>query len=80
MLAYVPAVVALAQVRRRILGRRYSSDYRVECERSPTDALTRLEAMRAAGDDVAVVLADQWMPDLTGEELLARVRDLHPLA
>jgi thioredoxin reductase (NADPH) len=62
------------------LRRRYGEDYRVLCERSPTDALGLLEAMRADGDEVAVVLADQWMPDLTGEELLARARHLHPHA
>lgn len=70
---------ALARLRGE-LDRRYSGDYRVECRRSATDALADLEAMRAAGDDVALVLADQWMPDTTGQELLARVRDLHPLA
>ncbi len=62
------------------LGRRYSSDYRILCERSAANALQRLEAMRAAGEDVAVVLAEQWIPELTGSELLARVRELHPRA
>ena len=62
------------------LGRRYSGDYRIVCLSSPDDALSELEAMRARGDDVALVLADQWMPGSTGQELLARVRDLHPLA
>jgi thioredoxin reductase (NADPH) len=60
------------------LRRRYGSDYRVLCERSAAEALGRLEAMRAEGEAVALVLADQWMPDLTGEELLARARDLYP--
>ena len=36
--------------------------------------------MQQAGDRVAVVLADQWMPGLTGPELLGRVPDLHPQA
>ena len=62
------------------LQRRYAADYRIVCERSAPDALALLEAMRAAGEDVAVVLADQWMPDLTGDDLLASVRRLHPHA
>ncbi len=62
------------------LRRRYAADYRVVCERSPVDALALLEAMSEAGEDVAVVLADQWMPEVTGRELLARVRRLHPHA
>ena len=62
------------------LRRRYSSDYRILCERSAPKALEALEAMRAAGEEVAVVLADQWIPEVTGSELLARVRELHPHA
>jgi thioredoxin reductase (NADPH) len=62
------------------LRRRYSSDYRILCERSAAKALQALEAVRAAGEDVAVVLADQWIPEVTGSELLARVRELHPHA
>jgi thioredoxin reductase (NADPH) len=60
------------------LHRRYDRDYRVLCERSPVVALDALTAMADAGHSVAIVLADQWMPDITGEELLTRVRRLHP--
>jgi thioredoxin reductase (NADPH) len=60
------------------LERRYGSDYRVTCEGSALGALGKLEAMRESGEPVALVLADQWMPDLTGEELLARAQELHP--
>jgi thioredoxin reductase (NADPH) len=62
------------------LRRRYSSDYRILCERSAAKALQKLEAMRVAGEDVAVVLADQWIPEVSGSELLAQVRELHPHA
>jgi len=60
------------------LERRYDRDYRIVFETSATDALTRLEEMQRAGDRVAVVLADQWMPEITGAQLLGRVRELHP--
>jgi thioredoxin reductase (NADPH) len=62
------------------LERRYDRDYEVLYQTSPSDALAQLEAMRDAGDRVALVLATQWMPQLTGAELLARVDDLHPHA
>ena len=81
-----PALVAVDDDRtalRRLteeLHRRYDADYRVICRRSPHDALDALAAMADAGEDVAVVLADPRMPGLTGEELLARVRRLHPNA
>jgi thioredoxin reductase (NADPH) len=70
-----------SDARARIRGeleRRYGSDYRVTCERSALRALAKLERWRAAGDPVALVLADQWMPDLTGEEFLARAKALFP--
>ncbi|MGH2761186.1 MAG: FAD-dependent oxidoreductase [Thermoleophilaceae bacterium] len=60
------------------LERRYGSDYRVSCEGSALAALTKLERWRADGQPVALVLADQWMPDLTGEEFLARSKALFP--
>ena len=62
------------------LRRRYGSDYRIVAELSAVVALARLEAMVASSEAVAVVLADQWLRELTGEEFLARVRDLHPHA
>lgn len=64
----------------RELERRYGDDYRVLCERSADAALAELERMRDTGEGVAVVLADQWMPEATGSDLLARVRQLHPQA
>ncbi|MGI8478840.1 MAG: FAD-dependent oxidoreductase, partial [Gaiellaceae bacterium] len=67
---------------RRITGelQRYSADYRVVCGPSPEAALTQLEHMRDAGDRVAIVLAARGERGLRGEELLARVYDLHPYA
>jgi thioredoxin reductase (NADPH) len=69
------------EVRARIRGeleRRYGADYRVRCVGSATDALARLEGWREAGDPVALVLADQWMPDMLGEEFLGCARALYP--
>jgi len=62
------------------LERRYDRDYRILFSTSATEALEQLERMQQTGDRVALVLADQWMPELTGPELLARVPELHPQA
>jgi thioredoxin reductase (NADPH) len=70
-----------SDVRARIRGeldRRYGVDYRVRCVGSAPDALERLERWRAAGDPVALVLADQWMPGMKGEDFLARAKALYP--
>jgi thioredoxin reductase (NADPH) len=70
-----------SEIRARIRGeleRRYGSDYRVRCVGSAVDALDMLERWRERGDRVALVLADQWMPDMTGEDFLARARALYP--
>jgi thioredoxin reductase (NADPH) len=70
---------ALARIERE-LTRRYGQDYRVVCAGSSPEALNVLREMRSEGADVAIVLADQWMPELDGCGLLAKVRELHPHA
>jgi thioredoxin reductase (NADPH) len=60
------------------LSRRYGSDFRVRGESDGADALATLERAAQRGDPVALVLADPWLTDIPGTELLARVRTLHP--
>jgi thioredoxin reductase (NADPH) len=62
----------------RELESRYGPHYRIVACASAEEALARLTELRAAGSAVPLVLADQWMPDVVGTELLARVRELHP--
>src|SRR5215218_8472960 len=62
------------------LRRRFGADYQVLAERSPTAALETLERLRQDDVAVAVIIADQWIPHMTGLELLARARQLHPTA
>ena len=57
---------------------RYGSGYRVVCEGSAEAGMSALEEFRTAHEDVAVVLADQWMPEMTGTEFLTRAHQLHP--
>src|ERR671915_419301 len=60
------------------LRQRYGSYYRVACEDSPEAGMRTLRELQAAGEDVAVVLADQWMPGMTGVEFLTHTRQLYP--
>jgi thioredoxin reductase (NADPH) len=62
------------------LTRRYGADYRVAAHASVRSAAGDLERMREAHEQVALVIADQWMPEMTGVELLDLVHALHPEA
>jgi thioredoxin reductase (NADPH) len=65
---------------RQALERRYGWDYDVRCLETPTQTVEALAELRRSGVPVALVLADQWMPETTGSELQAQVRNLHPHA
>ena len=62
----------------RELHKRYGADYRVACEASAEAALEKLQDLKAAGEEVAVVLAEWWMSGMTGTEFLSRAHRLHP--
>lgn len=67
---------ALRAVEREMIDR-YSRSYRVVCVTSAQEAMAELEALRAAGEDVALVLAAQSFAGMAGNELLGQVRELH---
>jgi thioredoxin reductase (NADPH) len=60
------------------LKRRFAADYRVAGESSPTAALDRLDALRRAGEQVALIISRESMQAMSGSELLARSRSTHP--
>src|SRR3712207_5638454 len=62
------------------LRRRYEVEYQVVCESSGMWGMKKLRELKEAGEEVALVLADQWMPDIRGTEFLARARQLFPTA
>lgn len=62
------------------LTRRFGADYQVVAHLSATAALDNIARMRSEGEELALVIADQWMPEMTGLELLGRVRALDPAA
>ncbi len=69
----------LADVRRE-LEDRYTRHYRVICLSSPGEARECLAELATSGQDVALVLARQWMEGGTGGDLLDEVRSMHPHA
>ncbi|HZB84025.1 MAG TPA: FAD-dependent oxidoreductase, partial [Rubrobacteraceae bacterium] len=54
--------------------------YRIVSHLSARAALDDLERIRADGEQVALVIADQWMPEMTGIELLGRAHEIHGAA
>ena len=64
----------------RELHSRYEHAYRVVTKQSAKAALDELQRRHDAGQPIALVLADQWMPEMEGAELLGRVRFIDPLA
>jgi thioredoxin reductase (NADPH) len=59
------------------LDRRFGGDYRVVACGSAREAVQQAERLAREGEELALVIADQWMPELTGLALLDRVHELH---
>ncbi len=62
------------------LARRFGADYRVVSHLSAEAALEDLARMKEEGEPVALVIADQWMPEMTGLDLLVRAAAIHRTA
>lgn len=62
------------------LERRYGNDYLVRGNRSARAALADLKEVTGRQVQVALVVADQWMPEMNGLELLGRVHEIQPEA
>ncbi len=60
------------------LARRYGADYQVVAHESARAALEDLERRRDAGEELALLIADQWMPEIAGLDVLVRARPLFP--
>lgn len=62
------------------LTRRFGVDYRIVPHLSASTALDAVFKIKEDGEEIALVIADQWMPDMTGNEFLGRVRSIEPMA
>jgi thioredoxin reductase (NADPH) len=72
-----PAVLAAVS---RDLRRGFGDRYRVMRAGSGAEALELLKQVRARGEQVALLVADQRMPGLSGTDYLVRARELVPEA
>ncbi len=64
----------------RDLRRRYGERFRIVRAESGPQALDALNEMKLRGEEVAVLLADHRMPQMTGIEFLERAMDVYPKA
>ena len=64
----------------RDLRSKFRPAYRVLSVNSGPEALTTLAELRTQAEPLALVLADQRMPDVEGVQVLARARELFPEA
>lgn len=62
----------------RDLRQQYGKDYRILRTSSGAEALETLTDLKARGDTVAVLVADQRMPAMTGTEFLAEAQQIFP--
>ena len=64
----------------RDLRSRYANRYRVMRANSGSAAITTLRELKARNNPVALLLADQRMPQMDGVGFLSEAMELHPLA
>jgi len=65
---------------RRDLRSRYREHYTVMSAGSGQEALDTARELKSRGDSLAMLISDQRMPGMLGNEVLARSRELYPLA
>jgi thioredoxin reductase (NADPH) len=65
---------------RRDLRSRYRENYTVMSATSGQEALTAARELKSRGDALAMMISDQRMPGMLGVEVLARSREVYPLA
>ena len=60
------------------LKRRFGADYHVRSAATPGAALSTLRRLHDEAAEVALVIADLWLPGTGGVEFLAQARECHP--
>jgi len=65
---------------RRDLRSRYREHYTVISATSGQEALETARELKSRGDALAMIISDQRMPGMLGSEVLAKSRDVYPLA
>jgi thioredoxin reductase (NADPH) len=65
---------------RRDLRSKYRESYTVLSANSGDEALATARELKSRGDSLAMLLSDQRMPGMLGTEVIARSREIYPLA
>jgi len=65
---------------RRDLRSRYREDYRVLAASSGEAALDVIRELKTRGEALAMLISDQRMPSMLGVDVLARCREIYPIA
>ena len=65
---------------RRDLRSHYREHYTIVSAGSGEEALATVRELKARGDSLALIVSDQRMPGMLGNEVLARAREVYPLA
>src|SRR5689334_24618703 len=71
---------AVSRAVARDLRKQYAEDYRIIRADSGQEALDALKELKLRGEQVAVLLADYRMPNMTGLQFLEHAMDLFPRA
>jgi thioredoxin reductase (NADPH) len=70
-------VAVLRGIERDLRGK-YASSYRILRAESGKAALDLLNQIKDRNDDIALILADQRMPEMDGVQFLTQAREIHP--
>ncbi len=65
---------------RRDLRSHYRDNYTVMSAGSGEQALSTVRELKSRGDSLALILSDQRMPGMLGSEVLAKSREIYPIA
>lgn len=62
------------------ISKRFGNDYTIYCDQHPAAALERLKQMASDYDPLALIIADQRMPEMSGVDFLVKAHEIHPAA
>ena len=65
---------------RRYVRKEYRKDYRILSTTSANEALDALKELKQKGEEVALFLSDQRMPEMSGVEFLEQAKTYYPSA
>ncbi len=65
---------------RRDLRNKYKASYRIVSTESANEALNSLEELKKRGDEIAMFISDQRMPEMLGVEFLEKAKTFYPEA